>query len=120
MILVIIDECDCDTGSDKCDEDGQQKVDYHDSVESLLVFTHFVDVLAQIHNQLRVSASVNNQSANIARVLNIRAAVQELIQVNVIKSRINSRVTTGSRQGHDRVTTGIPISVKTIVFIVIP
>ena len=84
MIFVIIDECNCNTCGDKCDEDGKQKVDYHNSVKGPLVFTHFVDVLAQIHNQLRVSASVYNHGAHIARVLNIRAAMQELIQVNVL------------------------------------
>ena len=84
VIFVIIYECNCDTGGDKCDEDGAEKVDYHDFVKGLLVFTHFVDVLAQIHNQLRVSASVYNHGAHIARVLNIRAAMQELIQINIL------------------------------------
>ena len=84
MIFVIIDECNCNTCGDKCDEDGKQKVDYHNSVKGPLVFTHFVDVLAQIHNQLRVSASVYNHGAHIARVLNKRAAMQELIQINIL------------------------------------
>ena len=84
VIFVAISECDSDTGGDNGDNEGNEKMDYHDSVEGLLVFTHFVDVLAQVHNELRFNTSVYNQGDNVARVLNKRATVQELIQIDIL------------------------------------
>lgn len=83
LTMVVVPDLGSDGGED-CDSDGEKQVDYHNTVQNLLETAHLVNVLSKVKDQLGVDTGVDNHGDDMARVLNVGATVQELVQGEVL------------------------------------
>ena len=81
--MVVVPDLGTDGGED-CDSDGKKQVDYHNAVQNLLETAHLVNVLSKVEDQLGVDTGVGNHGDDMARVLNVGATVQELVEGEVL------------------------------------
>ena len=83
LTMVVVPDLGSDGGED-CDSDGEKQVDYHNAVQNLLETAHLVNVLSKVEDQLGVDTGVDNHGDDMARVLNVGATVQELVEGEVL------------------------------------
>ena len=81
--MVVVPDLSTDGGED-CDSDGKKQVDYHYAVQNLLETAHLVNILSKVEDQLGVDTCVGNHGDDMARVLNVGATVQELVEGEVL------------------------------------